>query len=67
MKEIIKHKKTGLLFKNRDMLNLAEIVEESLLLDKTQIDEIINRAYELICTNHNFSFFRTEFLNFYKQ
>ena len=67
MKEIIKHKKTGLLFKSRDELNLAEIVEESLSLDKTLNDSIINRAYELICTNHSFSFFRSEFLNFYKQ
>lgn len=65
MREVVKNNNNGYLFKNRDSLHLAEVMQRMILLESEIRDEMVINAKNHIEKNHNFIIFSDEFNDFY--
>ncbi len=65
MNEVVKNNNNGYLFKNRDSLHLAEVMQKMVLLRSEIREEMIINAKNHIEKNHNPITFSDEFNDFY--
>jgi len=65
MSEVVKNNNNGYLFKNRDALHLAEVMQRMVLLQSEIRDEMVIKAKNYIEKNHSLITFSDEFNDFY--
>ena len=66
MSELVIHKETGLLFENRDVNNLAEIIMNFNTMPQKDIENMSTKALQKVIEQHNWKTFKQNFNDFYR-
>ncbi|WP_178988994.1 glycosyltransferase family 4 protein [Winogradskyella schleiferi] len=66
MSELVVNKKTGFLFENRDVNNLAETITYFNTAPQKEIENISEKAFQKVLEQHNWKLFKENFNKFYQ-